>query len=104
MARIREILAALELRQTETLEKMEAIQNKMDQSPGPQQVNLLQEQMTALRTELEAATTELATLRSTLPSNPSPSVDDTLPIVPALNAPNDAPPAPARKRPRPDWS
>lgn len=104
MARIREILTALESQQAATLERMEALQTRLDQSPGQAAMTSIQEEMRLLRENLSATEAELATLKATLPqaSNPE-NAGGTPTNANAPDALSGAQP-PARKRPAVrDW-
>lgn len=102
--RIRELLEAAQTERTAILERMETLANRLDQSPGPQQVSQLQTEMAQLRTDLAEANAKIAAIPPpTLPTAPNPeNVVDIPTPAPAPPAPNAAP-TPDRKRPQKAW-
>lgn len=108
MAKLKEILERLETEKAELLERMETLQNRLDQSPGQQQVSQLQTEMAELRQKLETAesrATETAAKLEALTQTPPPpsNVVDTPEVVPAPIARPDEPARQSNPRQRKGW-
>lgn len=100
-AELRQRLQQWETERASLLEKMEALQTRLDQSPGQQQVNLLSEQMVAMRTNLEQSETLIADLtRKIETQTPPPPNSLNPPNVDDIPEPAPAPPAPPANQPQ----